>query len=344
MIDQPATTPAVSVIVTSYNYAEYLGAAIQSVLDQTYRDFEVVVVDDGSTDASRQVLAAFGERIVCLEQTNQGKSVALNRGLAISRGRYLAFLDSDDLWLPESLAHRVALLESEPDVGVVYSKAYVIDGAGRRQPYTIGAPERFPGETLRSLLYANPIQFLTFMVRQSCLTQVGEAFDRHLGAANDWDLYLRLSRVCRFHYLDEPTACWRVHGRNWSGNPAAMEADLTQVVDRALAAPDLPLAVARARSSIYRNLYSDIGLAYASAGQQAQAWRLYRRALGVAGNPLTAATRIAYHALVRGAQRTAFGATVVSALGESKRRLNAWVAASRRQTARREAIRKEPLS
>lgn len=95
--------PAISVIITSYNYARFIGEAIESVLGQTYQDFEVIVVDDGSTDDTRSVLDRFGDHITCIYQTNQGKSAALNQGIASAQGRYLAFLDSDDCWLPHSL-------------------------------------------------------------------------------------------------------------------------------------------------------------------------------------------------------------------------------------------------
>jgi glycosyltransferase involved in cell wall biosynthesis len=126
--------PVISVIITSYNYARFVDEAIQSVLDQTYQDFEVIVVDDGSTDDTRSVLDRFGDRITCIYQANQGKSIALNRGIAVSRGRYLAFLDSDDCWLPHSLQARLAAFEDDPELGVVYGRTLVIDETGRVLP------------------------------------------------------------------------------------------------------------------------------------------------------------------------------------------------------------------
>lgn len=314
--------PQISVIITSYNYESFIGQAIQSLLDQTYRDLEVIVVDDGSTDGTRAVLEGFGERIRCIYQANQGKSAALNRGLAASQGSYLAFLDSDDCWLPDSLEARLAAFQADPEVGVVYGRAQIIDAAGRLQPQTIGAPERYPGKTFRSLLYGNFIPFLTFMVRRECFERAGMFFDPTFGTTNDWELHLRLSRVCRFRYLDQPLACWRLHSANWSGNPAVMAEQMTQVVKKALSLPDLQPEIERSKHIIYRNLYTNIGLGFVGPGPRRLALTYFGRALRVSHNPVWAAMRIAYLLLVAGLNRSRGGAWAVRTLAGLKERLN----------------------
>jgi len=314
--------PKVSVIITSYNYARFISEAIQSVLDQTYRDFEVIVVDDGSTDDTPSVLDSFGDSITCIYQTNKGKSEALNRGIATSRGRYLAFLDSDDCWLPDSLEARLAAFEADPGVGVVYGRALVVDEAGRPLPYTIGAPERYPGETFRSLLYGVFIPFLTFTVRRECFEQAGAYFDPSFGTTNDWELYLRLSRVCRFRYLDRPLARYRVHGSQWSGNPVVMAEQMTRLIERALSDPDLPPEVERSKHIVYRNLYTNIGLGFVGPGPRRLALQYFAKALAVSRNPIWAAIRIAYLILVGYLNRSRLGAWAVQALANIKQRLN----------------------
>jgi glycosyltransferase involved in cell wall biosynthesis len=108
--------PVVSCIVPVYNGERYLAEALESILGQTYRPVEVIVVDDGSTDGTAAVLAAYGQRITCLHQTNAGHAAARNRGLAVARGEFLAFLDADDLWHPEKLALQMARFQARPEL------------------------------------------------------------------------------------------------------------------------------------------------------------------------------------------------------------------------------------
>lgn len=312
----------VSVIITSYNYARFIRETIQSVLDQTYRDFEVIVVDDGSTDETASILDSFGHNITCIYQANQGKSAALNRGLAASRGRYVAFLDSDDCWMPDALEARVVAFEANPAVGVVYGRARVVDETGRVLPYAIGAPQRYAGDTFRSLLYGVFIPFLTFMVRRECFERVGMYFDPSFGATNDWELYLRLSRVCRFHFLDRPLAHYRVHGSNWSGKPAVMAEQMTRLLHKALSTPDLPPEVERTKHHVYRNLYSNAGLGYVGPGPRHLALHYFARALQVSPNPLWTAARIAYLIAVSYLNRSPVGARIVSGIASAKERVN----------------------
>src|SRR5687768_9931393 len=123
-------TPKVSVVIPVYNRAKYVGETIESVLSQTYQDFELIVVDDGSTDGSRKVLESFGNRVTVLEhpnRENRGQSAAINRGLAAARGEFVGMLDSDDLWLPRKLELQVGFLDKHPEIGLVYGNGRAID-------------------------------------------------------------------------------------------------------------------------------------------------------------------------------------------------------------------------
>ena len=123
--------PRVSAIIPTYNYARYVAAAIKSVLAQSFKDLEIVVVDDGSTDETTETLRPFAERIRYIPQVHRGLAAARNVGIRVARGRYLAFLDSDDFWLPDKVSMQVARLDAEPAVGVVYCEAVLFDEASQ---------------------------------------------------------------------------------------------------------------------------------------------------------------------------------------------------------------------
>src|SRR3989441_7830895 len=132
-IPKHMTMPVVSVVIPVYNGERYLADAIQSVLDQTYQNLEVIVVDDGSRDGSAAVAKRFGEAIRYVHRANGGVCKARNTGIAVARGTYLAFLDQDDLWLPDKLAAQVAYLDSHPEVGAVYCQCQVMEVMGNAE-------------------------------------------------------------------------------------------------------------------------------------------------------------------------------------------------------------------
>jgi glycosyltransferase involved in cell wall biosynthesis len=206
-------TPLVSVVVATYNMARYLPAAIESVLAQTYRHFELHVIDDGSTDATASVRETFAgvPRVKWHRQRNAGQARAKNAGIRASRGALVAFLDADDLWRPRKLEEQAAVFAQHPRVGVVYSPVEYIDAAGR----LTGArsePPRPHTRVVRDLFRDNFIPFPTAMVRRSCLERAG-LFDESLRMSIDWDLWLRLAVDYEFAGLPEPLALYRV----WDG-------------------------------------------------------------------------------------------------------------------------------
>src|SRR5712672_3063531 len=123
--------PKVSIIIPAYNQARFLGVAIESALRQTFSDLEVIVIDDGSTDQTRQVAAGFGDRIRYIHQDNTGLPGARNRGIRESSGEYLCFLDSDDFYHPDKLQRQVELLDADPEIGFVYCDIVTTDEAGQ---------------------------------------------------------------------------------------------------------------------------------------------------------------------------------------------------------------------
>ncbi len=213
----PPRPPRVSVAVASYNHGRFLRENLDSLLGQTYRDFEIVVVDDGSNDDSLDILTEYQSRhphsirVLTHEgRRNLGMYATLNRAVQEGTGDYVAIQGSDDIWLPEKLERQVSLLEADASVGAVYSQAYVVDEGGRSiQPD--GSPQLFGNggdDLLRGLLAHNFVPAMTLVYRRSILS--APPFREDLLFA-DWDLNIRLAMRSRLVYLPSPLAKYRRH-------------------------------------------------------------------------------------------------------------------------------------
>jgi len=193
--------PAVSVIIPTYNRGWILREAIDSVLAQDYTDYELIVVDDGSTDDTRQILSSYGRDIIVLRQPNQGVSAARNRGIGDSRAQLVAFLDSDDLWLPQKLIRQVAFFQSNPDAQICQTEenwvrnGVVVNPKKRHQ--------KLSGMIFEPSLALCLVSPSAVIIRKSLFDTVG-LFDENLPACEDYDLWLRVS--CRYpvFLIDEP--------------------------------------------------------------------------------------------------------------------------------------------
>lgn len=195
--------PTVSVIIPTYNREHLIGRAIQSVLNQTYQDFEIIVVDDASTDNTQEVVKSFNDlRIRYIRhEKNRGGSAARNTGIRAARGEYIAFLDSDDEWLPEKLAEQIRVFHQDPECGVVYTDILVVypDGCElqRRAP-------KIKGSMFHKLLEANVVGTTSsVLVRRDCFDKVG-LFNEELASCQDWDMWIRLARLFVFRKVNIP--------------------------------------------------------------------------------------------------------------------------------------------
>jgi glycosyltransferase involved in cell wall biosynthesis len=212
---------AVSVIIPTYDRAHMVCEAVDTVLAQTFQDVEVVVVDDGSTDGTSTVVCQrYDNRVRYFYQKNRGRSVARNRGIEASSGRYLLFLDSDDLLLPHALEYEVAYLDAHPGADVVYTDGYFCDEAGQDVARIAPArPVHGPEDILENLVISNVITAChSAMVRRTALDAIGPPyFDEALRGTEDEDLWIRLAaQGSTFAYLDVPTCKYRVHSSNAS--------------------------------------------------------------------------------------------------------------------------------
>lgn len=196
------TVPTVSVIIPTHNRAALIGGAIQSVLDQTYQDFEIIVVDDGSTDNTQETLEPFQSRIRYFHQENQGPSSARNTGIKRAEGKYIAFLDSDDLWLPSKLHKQMTVFHASPgDLGVVYCGVYYVD---RQTEVTIKTTiPNYKGNVFDVIINkgSGPTTSAS-VVKKECFEKVG-MFDETLVSYEDTDLWLRISQYYTFDYVEE---------------------------------------------------------------------------------------------------------------------------------------------
>jgi glycosyltransferase involved in cell wall biosynthesis len=204
-------TPIVSVVVTCYNYGRFLKMAIDSVIEQTFRDFEIVVVNDGSTDNTDDVMQGYRgvANLKYVSQKNAGQANAKNVGIKNSSGQFIAFLDADDLWAKDKLEKQMRLF-SNPQVGVIYSGLKYIDELSKKLDYkrTSNYLSFRSGDVTRYLFFDNFVPFSSSIVSRKCFDKVG-LFDESLTMGIDWDLWLRISVHYKFNYVDEPLLVYR---------------------------------------------------------------------------------------------------------------------------------------
>ena len=199
-------TPKVSIILPTYNRAYIIEKAIQSVLNQTYQDFELIIVDDGSTDNTEEIIKKLQEkdkriRYIKLE-TNKGAAAARNEGIKIAHGKYITFQDSDDEWLPEKLEKQMKIFETTPEDIIVYTGFWRIDGDEKTYIPDINISNR-EGYIHKELLKGNFVGTPSILLKKETLEKVA-LFDECLQRCQDWDLVIRLSEYYNFKLIDEP--------------------------------------------------------------------------------------------------------------------------------------------
>jgi glycosyltransferase involved in cell wall biosynthesis len=245
--------PEVSVVIPAYNAEATLAETLGSVLAQTFADFEVIVVDDGSSDGTPAVAAATGDgrvRVVSVE--NGGVARARNRGIHEAAGEFVAFLDADDLWRPSKLERQLTRLAADPRAGMCVTAATRINSASTElEPLPVSKADA--EDCCESLLLHSMVAgcVSSGLVRKGVINAAG-GFNPAFSQCADWDLWLRLSRATRFAIVDESLVLYRVHVNNMSTNIALLESDTFAVLDAFFAgpisAPYLPL-----RKLVYSN-------------------------------------------------------------------------------------------
>jgi len=209
----------VSVVTATYNMGDYIAETLDSILGQDYPDVESIVIDDGSTDHTSEVLARYADdpRVRVVRQENAGQTVAKNRGIAESQGEFIAFCDADDTWVPHKLSRQLPRF-ADPEVAVVYSDINCIDGAGADLDQA--TMDKFEGRITGPLLIDNFVHFPTVVVRADVLEEVN-GFDESLTMSIDYDLWLRISVKYKFALVREKLANYRI----WEGQMSKKEGE-----------------------------------------------------------------------------------------------------------------------
>lgn len=282
--------PTVSVVLPSFNSARYLPAAIASVLAQTVPDVELIIVDDGSTDETSAVVAGYGSAARYIRQANAGVSAARNRGIAEARGKYVAFLDADDTWLPGKLERQLKALRDQPDRQLCYSAFTVVDADLRpiNDRHSVRA-----GTALEDLLLnGNVVGSICTVVCHRRLLEVAGGFDPALSQCADWDMWVRLARLTEFVYLDEPLVTYRQHASNMSRGARLLERDSVRVLEKAFADPGLPPRLRAARRRAFGRNYRVLAGTFFQAGLYPDFLRCAGRGVGL--DPRQTAYLLAY--------------------------------------------------
>jgi len=251
--------PKVSVIMPAYNAERYIGEAIASVLAQTFQDWELIVVDDGSTDTTPEILATFADsRIQVVHQSNGGEASARNTALNLTAGEYIAFLDADDLYLPSGLADMVNYLESHRQFDVVYSDGVMCDQDKKPLMRLSGIrPGIYEGNILEQLVVSNIITVpVCTAVRRGAIEALDLRFDPALKYGVDRDFWTQLARTSEFGYLPALTCEYRVHGSNMTSSVGSRKRkdDLALGQLKVMNADWFPELSASARRGFFYNL------------------------------------------------------------------------------------------
>lgn len=249
----PSSSPLISVIIPACNQGMYIADAIQSVLDQSYRNLEVLIVDDGSTDDTRSIVAKFSDpRLHYLYQENRGLSAARNLGIHHSKGSYLSFLDSDDLFLPNKLRLLLKQMESHHSSGLVAGQAIPFDQSGQH-------PDKIYATALpldsAQLLLGNPLHVGSVLLRRSWQERAG-FFDESLRSYEDWDMWLRLAKIgCPMSCVAQPVSLYRFHRDQMTGNSEQMSQATFAVLYKVFSDPSIPPNWQTMHDQAYANAY-----------------------------------------------------------------------------------------
>lgn len=245
--------PKVSVIIAAYNLMTYLPATVNNVLAQTYKDFELIVVDDGSSDnTSEWITQQPDPRIRLITQNNMGLAGASNTGIAAAQGEYITFMDADDLWESTKLAQQVEILDRHSEVDIVYTWVTYMNERGESTGRIVKTEAE--GYIWQDLIEVNQIECgSVIMIRRSCFESVG-LFDTNLKSyVQDWDMWLRLALQYQFKAIRQPLVYYRQRASSGSRNIGQMERSFNLVLEKTYnsAPPELKPLVNRGYGFAY---------------------------------------------------------------------------------------------
>lgn len=211
-------TPLVSVIIPTYNRPSLLKETLESVVMQSFQNFEIIVIDDGTPNSTNEELCALYQRTTYQKIENSGgPSKPRNTGIKLAKGKYIAFVDDDDLWLPEKLERQIAILEAHPDYGLVHTPCKVIDLEGNETGVVVGkpgSPDVKHGDVKMRMMGNWTLMMPTVLIRKAVVDTVGFFNEKMPQAGEDVEFWTRCSFYTLFYYLNEPLALYRDHYSN----------------------------------------------------------------------------------------------------------------------------------
>lgn len=269
----------VSVITATYNMGEYVGLAVDSVLEQTYGHVESIVVDDGSRDDTPEIMVLFEDdpRVTYIRLPhNRGQATAKNTGLRAAKGDFIAFVDADNIWMPDKLERQLPLFECSDRIGVVYSDVKLIDGQGKILPYI--QRSYYEGCITKHLLLENFVNFNSAVVKRECISKKG-IFDESITMGIDWDLWLRLSTDYEFAFLDEATYSYRIWPNQMSHNKLKRLGCAEKILEKFFR-KNAGSVSKRSQRMAWARLNCDYGKIYAQYKEPRKAFYSYFNAIG----------------------------------------------------------------
>jgi GT2 family glycosyltransferase len=273
--------PQISIVIPTYNGSRFIHSALTTVLSQTFSDWELIVVDDGSADGTPDVMKEYASepRITILRQDNQGLARARNRGLAVAQGDYVAFLDVDDQWRPTYLAHMGRALEHAPQAVAAVAGWQYMDAAGKPSPQSIILSAAEVARLDQDLYWRNALVPSALVARRRAVLQAG-GFDEQLSTCADWDLWLRLKALGTFVAVAEVLTWYRAHADSMSENVPNQERERLLVHAKHLGSLEAPVSQwPAARRQAVGYTYFNSALGYLRQGDAASAQERVRRAV-----------------------------------------------------------------
>lgn len=243
----------ITVIIPTYNSAQYLNAAVESVLQQTFKDLEILIIDDGSKDNTSELVKSFGDKVRYIYQENAGVSIARNNGIKESKGKYVAFLDADDTWLPTKLEKQVNALKDNPDYKFCFSDFVGVNQ--NLQPIEMKRARLLNSAIKDLLLRGNVVgSICTVLCERELFDKVG-GFDPKLSQCADWDMWIRLATLTDFLFVDEQLVTYRQHDSNMSRNAILLEQDSLCVLEKGFAMDSVPKEIKNKRRVAFARNY-----------------------------------------------------------------------------------------
>ncbi len=294
--------PLVSVVIPAYNAARTLKATVQSVFEQTLQDFEIIIVDDESKDNTLVVTQSIEDsRVKVISQPNGGAAAARNTGIKAAKGKYVALLDADDLWMPHKLERQLAVLTSKKDVTAVQSGVYFVNDD--LEILSVRPCFKSKDVLLETLLFQNlPGLMSTLIVERSAFEKIGY-LNTKLVILEDWELAIRLSRYCNLQSVEEPLALYRQFPGNRSKNLSIHIEPGYIVLDRLFNDPSLPTHIKKQKKLVYSTFYTMLCGGAFNGGKYGESFKWGAKALVTHSSALSYMASLPLRRLQRNSSR-----------------------------------------